>query len=79
MKQTIKPGTQVRIGIRAGLCRPDNDSYFVGAADAGTIGVYKGRHAKMPEWHLVAVGELIAPLHSAHFSLSPAPPKEEPR
>lgn len=60
-------GTRVRILVDAGLCRPDNDSCFVGQCRPGTIGIYWRRHPRLPQWHEVMVGELMAPLHATHF------------
>lgn len=64
----MKKGEKVVILINAGLCAPDNDSYFVGHCPPGTEGVYIGKHKKLAEWHLVQVGELVAPLHTRQFA-----------
>jgi hypothetical protein len=68
----MKKGTQVEITINAGLCKPDNDAAFVGTCPPGTMGTYLGKHPnkRLKGWHLVQVGELVAPLGPSQFQVS---------
>lgn len=67
----MKQGQRVRITIPAGLLRAESDRRFSGSCEPGTIGTYIGRHSnkKLKGWHLIQVGEWIAPLASGQFDV----------
>jgi len=69
----MKTGTTVKITIVAGLCRSGDETRFVGRAEPGTVGTYKGRHPskRLKGWHLIQVGDLVAPLAEGQFEADP--------
>jgi hypothetical protein len=71
-QMSITKGVEVRILINAGLIEHPEDSKFSGTAPPYTVGSYVGPHPSMSEdgWHLIAVGDLLAPLHEEQFVVS---------
>lgn len=67
----MKRGTKVVITIRAGLLRGPHENRFVTDCAPGTVGVYQGVHPvkalAAAGWHVVRVGDLVAPLHLSQF------------
>lgn len=65
----MRKGDRVEILIHAGLVEGSNSSRFFGECQPGTVGEYVGSHPnkKLKGWHLVRVGELLAPLAESQF------------
>lgn len=70
----MQRGKTVRILIRAGVLAHETGMKFCETVEAGTLGVYEGRHPdpqlKRQGWHLIKVGSGFVPLHKSQFRLS---------